>query len=196
MNRKPTDSAFDAVIVLANLMSTDGHLNEESKSRADVAIDLYSKNSVKNIVTCGWAYRPDSNITIAESFKSYILTNSNIFENKILTVLRSRDTVGDAFFSKLNLSLLLGWKKIAVVTSQYHTNRAHEIFSFIYGPEFEISVYGAHAQQGETIFQNEANSTDAFRRTFSGVTAGDDNEILRRMKDLHPFYNGDIYPKI
>lgn len=187
---------FDAVIVLANLMSVDGELNEESKARAESAIKIYSKSNARNIVTCGWAYRPDSNIPIAEAFKSYIVTNSDICPSKVITELNSRDTVGDAFFTKANLALVFGWKKIAVVTSQYHVDRTLEIFRFMYGPEFEISVQGADAQYSDAIVKNEAHSTDAFRKTFSGVAAGDDVEILGRLRTLHPFYNGDIYPKI
>jgi len=37
---------------------------------------------------------------------------------------------------------------------------------------------------------------EAFHKTFAGVASGDTAQILSRMRELHPFYNGDVYAKI
>jgi uncharacterized SAM-binding protein YcdF (DUF218 family) len=186
----------DAVIVLAHQMDENGLLNSESKARANKAVEILKEREISHIVTCGWAYRDDSDITIADSFKCYIVNSLGINPNKVITELNSRDTVGDAFFTKINLALLLNWKSLCVVTSDYHVKRAQEIFSFIYGNDISLEVYGVSVVHDVSIISNELNSIEAFRETFLGVTMGNNIEILKRLKECHPFYNGKVYKKI
>jgi uncharacterized SAM-binding protein YcdF (DUF218 family) len=186
----------DVVIVLANQMDINGVLNLESKARAEKAVVLLKEQEIPKIVTCGWAYRSDSNIRIADAFKTYIVDNLGINPQKIITEINSRDTVGDAYFTKINLALALGWKKIWVVTSDYHVPRAQEIFNFIYGTDFEIAVIGAAVSKDDSILRNEVASTHAFRQTFLGVEIGNHSQIIARLRERHPFYNGQVYSRI
>ena len=61
---------IDAIIVLANKMDQNGLLNSESMARAKKAVEIFNERGISNIVTCGWAYRDDSDIKIADAFKS------------------------------------------------------------------------------------------------------------------------------
>jgi hypothetical protein len=189
-------SKYDVVVVLANEMSSDGVLNCESKSRAKKTIDIVNNEHVNYVVTCGWAYRSDSNIKICDAFKLYLMQNATIASKKIITEANSRDTVGDAFFTKKNLALKYFWKNICVVTSDYHVGRASEIFKFIYGERFNIDVVGAESKWGKSRIDDEISSVQIFRSTFSGVNQGDDRKIDEVIKNYHPYYNGLIYPKI
>jgi uncharacterized SAM-binding protein YcdF (DUF218 family) len=186
----------DAVIVLANQMDENGLLNSESKARANKAVEILNEREISHIVTCGWAYRNDSDIKIADAFKSYIVNSLGVNPSKVITELNSRDTVGDAYFTKINLALSLNWKNLCVVTSDYHVKRTKEIFSFIYGNEFSVEVYGASVVHDISILSNELASINAFRDTFLGVTMGNNIEILKRLKERHPFYNGQVYSRI
>ena len=107
-----------------------------------------------------------------------------------------RDTVGDAYFTKINMALSLNWKNLCVVTSDYHVKRTKEILSFIYGNCFSVEVYGASVVHDISILGNELASIDAFRDTFLGVTMGNNIEILKRLRERHPFYNGQVYSRI
>ena len=51
--------------------------------------------------------------------------------DKIIIELNSRDTVGDAFFSKQNILIGRGWKNLLVVTSDYHVKRTLIVFKTI-----------------------------------------------------------------
>ena len=102
----------DAVIVLANQMDENGLLNSESKARANKAVEILNEREISHIVTCGWAYRNDSDIKIADAFKSYIVNSLGVNPSKVITELNSRDTVGDAYFTKINLALSLDWKNL------------------------------------------------------------------------------------
>lgn len=196
MKKENSDMKMDAVIVLANLMDTSGILNLESAARAEKSVEVFNQLQAGTLVTCGWAYRADSDITIADALKSHIVSRYGIPSERIIAEKRSRDTVGDAYFTKALLALTNRWKNITVVTSNYHVERVKEIFSFIYGADFYIAVVGAEVPQDESILSNERKSLEAFRSTFSGVRQGEDAEILGRLRERHPFYNGVIYPTI
>jgi len=196
MNNEKTNLRVDAVIVLANLMDSSGVLNLESSARAEKSVEIYNQLQAKNLVTCGWAYRDDSNITIAEAFKNHIITRYGIPSERIIAEKNSRDTVGDAYFTKTTLALPKAWRKIYVVTSDYHVERTKEIFKFIYGNDFSIDVIGVELTANELTLRNELKSLEAFRNTFKGVQEGNDLQIFARLKRQHPFYNGKIYTKI
>lgn len=186
---------YDAVIVLANEMDPTGILNKESTLRADLAAKLMDELDVPYVVTCGWAYRKDSSILIADAFKSYLIS-IGVKSDKIITEINSRDTVGDAVFTKVNVSEPRGFNKVCVVTSNYHVPRTTKIFNFVYGSEYDITVKGANVEYGESVMTKELESECAFKRTFSNVVAGNIEKIMEALKSKHPFYNGEIYPKI
>jgi len=86
------------------------------------------------------------------------------------------------------------WTDIVVVTSAYHAERTRQIFSFVYGRP--IVVAAALSPDTEALRAAEARSSEAFRATFDGVKAGDDEAMWEQLRTRHPFYNGDIYPAI
>jgi uncharacterized SAM-binding protein YcdF (DUF218 family) len=192
-----SDNHFSsAVIVLANLMDQAGVLNDESAARAAKAVELFDAHDASILVTCGWPYRKDCSLPIAQAFRDHILARYAVPTEAIVLETQSRDTVGDAWFTKTNVIVPKGVRKLHVVTSAYHVPRTMEIFKLIYGPSYEIDVAGAVVPEDRLIIENEARSIYAFRRTFEGVTPGDDSEILLRLRERHPFYNGAVYPRI
>ncbi len=187
---------YSAVIVLGNLMSKSGKLNSESSSRMDISIEAFQKKQVSFIITCGWAYRRDSSITIADAMKTYAIDISRIPASLILTEKSSRDTVGDAIFTKKNIALKNGWKKVLVATSDYHIARTHEIFTFVYGKRYSIKVVGAFTDRIDEHLERERNSLKEFKKTFRDIEPGDDTLIYNRLCEEHPYYNGTVHPKI
>lgn len=186
---------YDAVIVLANEMDSTGILNKESTLRADLAAKLMDELDVPYVVTCGWAYRRDSSILIADAFKSYLIS-VGVKPDKIITEINSRDTVGDALFTKVNVSEPKGFNKLCIVTSNYHVPRTTRIFNFVYGSGYAITVKGVAVEYSESVISKELESECAFKRTFSNVVAGNADQIIDALKSNHPFYNGEIYPRI
>jgi hypothetical protein len=183
------------IIVLGNLMDKLGQLNKESCSRLDLAIDIFRKNKYSFIITCGWDYRDDSNIAIADAMKSYIVNNSHISHELVLTETNSRDTVGDAVFTKINIVKKNSLNNLLIVTSDYHVLRTHKIFSYIYGEQYIVKVIGSKTTKKKELSELEDKSLNQFYKTFNGVKSGDDDLIYKRLCAEHPYYNGDIYPK-
>ncbi|NBO19193.1 MAG: YdcF family protein [Proteobacteria bacterium] len=186
---------FDAVIVLANEMDPSGALNTESVLRANLAARLLDELPAAFVVTCGWAYRKDSCVRIADAFKSY-LVGMGVKPDKIITEITSRDTVGDAVFTKLNVAEPRRFTKLCVVTSNYHVPRTSKIFNFVYGSGYAIRVEGANVEYSEAVIAKELASERAFAKTFSHVLAGNNDQIMDALRCHHPFYNGEIYPEI
>ena len=186
---------YDAVIVLANEMDKNGVLNKESSLRANLAAKMAKDYKIPYVITCGWAYRADCVIKIADAFKSYIV-KLGVRSEHILTEVNSRDTVGDAVFTRLNLVEPLGFRNFCVVTSNYHVARTRKVFNFVYGSDFSIDVIGADVEFDDSFFSKETESEIAFDRTFCGVNISDMGQIMDALRNNHPFYNGEIYSKI
>jgi uncharacterized SAM-binding protein YcdF (DUF218 family) len=186
---------YNAVIVLANEMDPNGVLNKESILRANLAAKLVSDFGVPYIVTCGWAYRSDSAIKIGDAFKTY-LVSIGLNPDQIITEVNSRDTVGDAVFTRANICEPMGFCKICVVTSNYHVPRVKKIFNFVYGSAFRVTVEGSEFGFNNDALAKELASESAFYKTFNNVEAGNIEQIMNALKSKHPFYNGQVYPKI
>jgi len=176
-------------------MTKDGILNSESRNRVDLAVSLFKDEGLELMITCGWDYRPDSSLYIGEILKNRAI-ELGIPANQIKTELNSRDTVGDAFFSKTNIINELEFKNILVVTSDYHVDRTRSIFEFIFGPKYKIHVEGAFTGYKNDKIEAEVVSAQAFRKTFTNVKSGEDKEIFTRLIESHPFYNGEVHQKI
>lgn len=161
----------------------------------DTAINAIREKEAPILVTCGWPYRPDSNLAIADVMREYAISRG-VTSTAVIADTDSRDTVGDAVFTKRNLAVPRSWTNILVVTSAYHADRTKEVFSFIYGSNHKVDVRGAPSEDTDELRTNEQKSLQAFRSTFEGILPGDDEAIFERLRDRHPFYNGATYPRV
>ena len=188
---------YDAIIVLSNLMDGESNLNLESKNRANLAFEIWNQqNCIPKLITMGWAYRNDTNVPISKSMANYLVDKLNVPKEQILSDVLSRDTVGDAFFSRYNFEKIFLNKKIIIITSDYHENRAHSIFKFIYGENYKIHFNVIETDLKKSKQKNETDSLDKFNKTFNGVKSGDMNKIQNILLQNHPLYNGTINPQM
>lgn len=185
----------DIVLVLGNLMSRNGELNEETTLRVDKAFEIFIDSQAGSIITCGWAYRTDTGLSIASAMRNYLVNKHGLDKKFILIQDKSRDTVGDAYFARVLYSDPMVYKSIAVVTSAYHVERVREIFNFIFSDSVKVNVIGVGSFESDML-ESEKKSLDIFREMFRGVMPGDVVAIHRRLSEMHPYYNGSIYGKI
>ena len=186
---------FDCIIVLANEMDKEGNLNDETISRINLAYKLFLCNKSSYLITCGWDYRIDSSLFIGNVMKEFAL-KLGVPDKKIISEINSRDTVGDAFFTKHNIIKKRGWKNLLVVTSNYHVDRTLKIFKFIYGVDYNFKVFGAKGFDSYKKLITEKKSIKSFKETFKNINEGDDINIFKNLIHKHPYYNGLNYPKI
>jgi len=186
-------------VILANLMNKYGRLNVESAVRVDCAVAHDSLGESSIFLLCGWAYREDSEIAIADAMHEYIRKRYPSISPRVICQRASRDTVGDALFSRIYLDRLAHGSRysVKVFTSDYHVERTTEIFNFFFCKRASVSVIGAQGFKSEKLIQKEAESLRAFRDTFQGVPPGGDVEhALSILREKHPFYNGRTYSAI
>jgi uncharacterized SAM-binding protein YcdF (DUF218 family) len=176
------------IVVLANEMDSAGVLNQESAARADLAGSLALLYPMATLVTPGWAYRSDSSVRIGSVMRDYLVEHFDIPASRIVSHLDSKDTVGDAVYCREFLDTEEFQYSLDVVTSDYHCKRAFEIFSFVFGDLVDIEVHPVHTGKNLSSREAEESSTEAFQRTFRGVSPGDLNAIKKRLVESHPLY--------
>ena len=188
---------YDAIIVLSNLMDGESNLNLESKNRANLAFEIWNQqNCIPKLITMGWAYRNDTNVPISKVMANYLVNKLKVPKEQILSDVLSRDTVGDAFFSRYNFEKFFLKKKIIIITSDYHEKRAHSIFKFIYGENYKIHFSVIETDLKKSKQKDETDSLDQFSNTFNGIKSGDMNKIQNILLHNHPLYNGTINPQM
>jgi len=177
-----------AIVLLAHEMDANGLLSPESAVRADAVARLASKTPEAIVITPGWAYRKDTITPVGQAMKNYLVDKCGLQEGRIFVEGHSRDTVGDAVFSRLQINALGEFDEIVVATSSYHIGRAMAIFEFVFGNGHSLKEEAVEFQVTSKLLQREAESLKAFRRTFEGIDAGDLDSILGRLKSKHPLY--------
>ena len=186
------------LVVCAHHMNRMGVLNAESKGRCKIASNLYRKHKYNKIIVPGWAYRDDSQFSISSRMKNYLVNRCYLNSSKIIEEPRSRDTVGDAIFSRLLVNNFYNQiTNLTVVTSEYHVSRAIKIFQFVFGEDIQVdSLESFGIKINCSLESNEMSSLEAFKKTFSGVAPGDFKNILEIFLSNHPLYNGEKFSKL
>lgn len=182
-------------VVLANLMDAHGRLNNETAERIDFAAASESVEKSCFFLLCGWAYRRDSDIAIADAMREYIRSRHPWLISRVVCQRISRDTVGDALFARIYLDRLMvdNHYSLKVFTSDYHAARTSIIFNFFFHNHAPVSVASAPGFGSKKLQARESKSLNAFRNTFQGVSPGDTNCALEILRMKHPFYNGQVY---
>jgi hypothetical protein len=107
----------------------------------------------------------------------------------ILTEETSLDTVGNAHYTKVNILEKNNWKKIKVVTSDFHIERTRFIFDLILGDGYEIEYVPAENCFSPDLLlktkEKEEKLLDIFRQVSSKVadTTHIYNEIQKYFKE-------------
>jgi len=187
------DDFYDAIIVLSHEMDIEGNLDLESSLRAEKAADIYALNNKAKIITCGWDYIKNCDIKICDAMANYLCKYRNIPNEFIIKEYKSRDTVGDAVFTRRDIIQKKYFKKIAVVTSSYHIKRTKEIFEFVYDDFFILDFYDSEYELNKKIIDSENQSLQKFRKTFLDLKRGDIKNIYLNLLQKHSLYNGDIF---
>ena len=185
----------DAIIILGGGIEPDGSLPEIPKLRVAKGVELFRSGTAPRIIMSGnygfWLekepIRPE-----AEAMREYAVS-LGVPEDAIVKEDISKDTVGNAYFCKLNLLEPNNWKNIVVVTSEYHILRTKYIFEKVLGPDYDIefvSVDSKLSSERLTAQINKENkTTELLKKWFDPVKAGDTNAIKDLMYTKHPGYS-------
>lgn len=184
----------DVIIILGGGIEPDGSLPEIPKLRINKGVELFKNGTAPRIIMSGnygfWLekepIRPE-----AEAMEEYALT-LGVPKDAILKEDVSKDTIGNAYFCKLNFLELNNWKNIVVVTSDYHISRTQYIFDKVLGGNYTIEFVAVDSKLSPERFAiqiNKENKTTEFlKKWFDSIKPGDSEAIKELMYTKHPGY--------
>ena len=129
------------VIVLGGGISEAGELPVWVQSRLEKSIELYKATYNTQLITSGKG-RDDYPVPESKAMADYLI-EAAIPAEAISQESLSRDTIQNAYFTWLLFIEPQGRKEFTVVTNDFHLARAEHIFSWVFGPKYEISFVGA-----------------------------------------------------
>ena len=103
--------------------------------------------------------------------------------SSILLEEQSKDTLTNAYFVKHLFLVPNGWRNVAVVTSEDHSQRTDLDFRFILGPGYEIETISSPLTLvGEELAKMEAKERRSLwgtKKMIKGIIPGDDAAIKK-----------------
>lgn len=186
----PVPSDLDAVLILAGGQRSDGKLHEWVRRRAEVGLAVkHTQGSAETPIVClggGTPHKPPvlrpSGFVLHEGTElADYLISQGLDKRHILKEASSYDTIGNGFFAATIHAVPAGWRRLGVVTSDFHMPRSRAIFETCFAlvgtalfddpDRFRLSFHAA-SDEGtcppEVLAarkQREAASLEAWRRT-------------------------------
>lgn len=136
-------NTYDAILVPGGGVREGGELPIWVRRRFDKAIEIFD-NEYIIALSAGTTLRPppldNSGFPVFESVAgANYLVNNGISPKKILIETCSYDTIGNAFFARVIHVDPRKFKKLLIITSEFHMPRTENIFRWVFAlqPTFE-----------------------------------------------------------
>ena len=186
----------DAVIILGG--GTDGSLTPILYTKERLRAFVKRKKLFINtpIVLSGgysvWFSRKPK-YSEAQVMKNYLIT-SGFSKNLLFIEDRSRDTIGNAYFSKQIIKNFPKCRNILIVTTRGHAGRSNWIFKKVFGNIYKFSFWEVPSylpsftnNPGRKAYESYLIKT--YKWLLGAAAEGDDKNIYKLMKKLHPAYS-------
>jgi uncharacterized SAM-binding protein YcdF (DUF218 family) len=188
----------DAIIVLAGGINNDGSLPDLPRRRVDGGIAHFNnKESSVLIMTGKYGFWLDWTKEIplrseAQAMKEYAVSQGVPQQNIFLDE-RSKDTLGNAYFTKVDILEPHNWKKVIVITSDFHYERTKFIFDLVLGPDYEIEYdlveTGLSPEKVEALHAQEVKTVSILKEiTGKDIIPGDTEAVKNVLFTKHPGY--------
>lgn len=184
----------DAIIVLAGGIEPDGSLPKIPQLRVQEGVRLYRSGVAPRIIMSGkWGFWSEIEYprTEAQAMKEYAVS-LGVPEQDIILEELSKDTVGNAYFTRLNILEPNNWRNIVVVTADYHMPRTQYIFNKILGEGYVIDFHTVDSELPETELKSrvekEAKALEVLRKAVDSIKDGDVETVGRYVYTKHPGY--------
>lgn len=168
----------DAILVLGGGVRDGGKLPPWVESRFDLALERQEGETVV-CLSAGTTHRPPpldlNGFPIFESAAgAQYLIGRGFPAERIQIETVSYDTVGNAYFSKLVHVDPAGWRKLLVITSEFHMPRTRATFEWVYGMEgdkYQLE-YAASPDNAAVLSRigHERQRLESFLRTSASIT--------------------------
>jgi hypothetical protein len=90
---------------------------------------------------------------------------------------------------------MLEWRRVCVVTSEVHAERAPWLLNKVLGPGYEVSMHSAHSAAGDDElnagYERNARLLRQIQTALEDLEPGDDDAFASLLFDRHPGYAPD-----
>lgn len=174
---------YDAILILGGGVKDNGELPPWVKSRLDHALKIHNAEYIITL-SAGTVYkRPpldESGFPIFESVAAaQYLINHGVNPDVILTETSSYDTIGNAYFSRVIHVEPREFRRLLIITSEFHMARTRAIFQWMYSLDDQNRKYhltfnavedvGIPADDLQARLDKEANSLKQFLKNTSTI---------------------------
>jgi uncharacterized SAM-binding protein YcdF (DUF218 family) len=178
------------IVVLGGGIDLQGNIPSYVYSRLGEAIKLQHELNCKILVSGEYSFLYDKvkpPFTEASKMQGYLL-EKGVSVDKIIKEEQSKDTIGNAYYSKKYVFLPQKEKKAIIITSDFQVERANYIFSKIFGPEYDFKIVGIKSElpEGEktAIWQRQKELLLKTRELLSNMKDGDHDFLKDRIYKL------------
>jgi len=183
------------IIILAGGIYKNGTLKKSTKYRVEKGVKLFKKDKLSVLLMSGsWSfmlsYKPVKTEAKAMQELAFKL---GVPKNRILLEEKSNDTIGNAYFTKINFIANKKWNKIIIVTSKYHLKRTKYIFKKIFGLNYKVRFVGINNYKNLEKLKKEIKQENKLlkftKQWFDKIKDGDDKKIKNILLKEHPGYS-------
>jgi len=191
---------YEAVIVLAGGVKPDKTLPAIPKARVDMGVKIFFEKKTPRLIFSGhfsFMFPNPLNLSESEAMRFYAISRQ-VPDESIITEDKSKETLGNAYFTKVDVAIPQQLKRLAVITSDFHIIRTEYLFGKVYGPDFQINYLAVPTPPGMEGLQKrkelERKQFVLAREWLDSITNGDDQKIGEFLFSRHPGYASN--PKI
>lgn len=85
---------------------------------------------------------------------SYLAEQGNLSTMDIYVETTSYDTIGNAFYARTTHTDINGWRRLLIITNEFHMNRTQAIFDWIFGLDSTSTSRAAFAKKKKDLSDN------------------------------------------
>lgn len=138
------DFTADAIVVLGGGVGPGGSLPLVARARVERAVEVFQGGIAPRMIMSGLCglMQPVPEVSEAAAMAAYAV-ELGVPRQALLLEEESRDTLGNAYFTRERLLEPNGWSSIRVVTSDFHLSRAAWVFRKVLGGRYDFSFVSA-----------------------------------------------------
>lgn len=177
------------VVLGGGTSSKRSRLPYDPKTRIKKALQLLKNNQIQKLILSGKCSYGNPKTTEAKLYQEYLI-KQGVNKNKLILEEQSRDTIGNAVYSKKIIIKQKLPKTIIVITSNYHLKRALMIFKHIFGEEYKIIGVSSKPILLHVLLRsfNEWKKQEIDKLLLAEVPIGDHNKAEKFIKKYLPVY--------
>ncbi len=178
------------IVVLGGGITTNGELPNQVKKRLDKAIEVSEKENVDRFLLCGkysflYPKKELPETTESQLMRDYLI-QKGINGKNIFLESKSMDTIGNAYFSKIEYFLPQKELEAIIITSDYHTPRTKFIFEKVFGPDYTLIFYSSPSfdeEEVKNLLERGERLTEKIKKLTGEMTPGDHNFLKKILYD-------------